>query len=211
MDGKRSERRKTQKASTKKLGRVAQAAISHNEALVEEFIATLEAGEATPYEIGIVQGGADASRPGTWAFGGGAFSVKMPSGGFVRAHLRRLLQGRGGFHHNPEVVTAVRDGSYVIVEDLGLGLGTTHQIMGIMSSGQASRAIRAARGSSSVSASSNSLFSRSSEERRDATMRAARMATLNRQYRGTKKNRSGSNRVGSNDRRTSSSINLGAI
>ena len=211
MDGKRSERRKTQKVSTKKLGRVAQAAISHNEVLVEEFIATLEAGEVTPYEIGVVQGGADASRPGTWAFGGGAFSVKLPSGVFVRAHLRRLLQGRGGFHHNPEVATAVREGSYVIVEDLGLGLGTTHQIMGVMSAGQASRAIRAARGSSSASASSNSIFSHSSEERRDATMRAARLATLNRQYRGTKKNRSGSNRVSGSSHRSSSSINYGAI
>jgi hypothetical protein len=105
----------------------------------------------------------------------------------------------------------VREGSHVIVEDLGLGLGTTHQIMGIMSSGQASRAIRAARGSSSASASSNSLFAHSSEERRDATMRAVRLATLNRQYRGTKKNHSGFNRVSSNDRRSSSSINLGAI
>jgi hypothetical protein len=201
MDGKRSERRKTQKAKkSQKLGRVAQAAISHNDALVEEFIATLEAGEVTPYEIGIVQGGADSSRPGTWAFGGGAFSVKLSDGSYVRAHLRRLLQGRGGFHHNPEVVTAVREGSHVIIEDLGIG-GTSHQIMGIMSGGQASRALRAARGSSSNSMSANSIFSRASEERRNAAMRSARLATLNRQYRSTKKNSNHSN----------SSINIAAI
>lgn len=198
MDGKRSERRKTQKAKkSQKLGRVAQAAISHNDALVEEFIATLEAGEVTPYEIGIVQGGADPSRPGTWAFGNGTFSVKMPNGSYVHAHLRRLLQGRGKFHHNPEVITAVREGGHVIIEDLGLSLGTTHQIMGVMSSGQASRA------SSSTSLSANSIFSRTSEERRDTAMRSARLATLNRQYRSTKKNYSSN--------RSSSSVNIGAI
>jgi hypothetical protein len=188
-DGKRRER-KSNKRQTKKLGRVAQAAIAHNEELVERFIAAISEGKPTPYVLGVAEGNPEDPRhPGTVSFGGGVFSVRIvESGEYVRAALRGLMHGRGGFFHNPEVSTAVRAGSYVVVEDLGLGHmagGTSHQIMGVMTSGQASRARRAhgLRGDSS----SNSLFERSSEERRDADIRAGQMARLNRARRTAKR------------------------
>lgn len=189
-DGKRRERKATSR-KTKKLGRVAQAAIAHNEELVERFIDAIAEGKPTSYELGVAQGNPDDPRhPGTVSFGGGVFSVRLlESGEYVRAAIRGLMHGRGGFFHNPEVSTAVRAGSYVVVENLGLGHmagGTSHQIMGVMTSGQASRARRALglRGASSE----NSLFERSSEERRDAEIRAGQMAKLNRGRRTVKRN-----------------------
>ncbi len=144
-DGKRKDRKATAKRKTKKLGKIAQAAIAHNEELVEKFIEAVQEGKETRYEIGIAKGNPDDPRhPGTVSHGGGVFSVYLPqSGKYVRAAIRGLMHGRGGFFHNPEVSTAVRAGSYLVVEDLGLGHmagGTSHQIMGVMSSGQASRA-----------------------------------------------------------------------
>jgi hypothetical protein len=204
-DGKRKERKATNKRKTKKLGRVAQAAISHNEMLVESFIDAIEEDRPTSYELGIAEGNpSDPRHPGTVSFGGGVFSVRiLESGEYVRASLRGLMHGRGGFFHNPEVSTAVHSGSYVLIEDLGLGHmagGTSHQIMGVLSSGQASRARRAIglRGSSSE----NSLFSRSSEERRDEAIRAANRAKLNRRYRNTQKTNRGAEAAG---RKSSSS------
>jgi hypothetical protein len=205
MDGKRKERKATAKRTTKKLGKVAQAAIAHNEELVERFIDAVEEGKETRYVIGIAKGNPDDPRhPGTVSFGGGVFSIYLPeSGEYVRAALRGLMHGRGGFFHNPEVTTAVRAGSYVVVEDLGLGRmagGTSHQIMGVMTSGQASRARRAlgVRGSSS-----NSLFSRSSEERRNVGIRGAQMAKLNLRRRTARK--SSSNTGAAAARKSSSS------
>ena len=196
MDGKRKERKATTARKTKKLGRVAQASIAHNEMMVEQFIAAVEEGKATPYELAVATGNPDDPKhPGTVSFGGGKFSVRiLETGEYVRAALRGLMHGRGGFFHNPEVSTAVRDGSYVLVEDLGLGSmagGTSHQIMAVLSSGQASRAktVMGLRGSSSE----NSLFSRSSEERRNVGIRAARMAELNRGRRTTQKAKKSSN------------------
>jgi hypothetical protein len=196
MDGKRKERKATTARKTKKLGRVAQASIHHNEDLVEKFIAAIEEGKATPYQLAVAAGNPDDPKhPGTVAFGGGKFSVRiLETGEYVHASLRGLMHGRGGFFHNPEVSTAVRVGSYVLVEDLGLGRmagGTSHQIMGVLSGGQASRA-RSAMGIRGAS-SENSLFSRSSEERRNVGIRAARMAELNRAYRGTQKAKKSSN------------------
>ncbi len=206
MDGKRKERKATAKRTTKKLGKVAQAAIAHNEELVERFIDAVEEGKETRYVIGIAKGNPDDPRhPGTVSFGGGVFSIYLPeSDEYVRASLRGLMHGRGGFFHNPEVTTAVRAGSVVVVEDLGLGrmaAGTSHQIMGVMTSGQASRARRALgiRGSSS-----NSMFSRSSEERRNVGIRAASMAKLNRGRRATQKRKSSSNAGAAAARKSSS-------
>ncbi len=196
MDGKRKERKATSARKTKKLGRVAQASIAHNEALVERFIDAIQEGKATPYQLAVAEGNPEDPRhPGTVAFGGGKFSIRiLETGDYVHASLRGLMHGRGGFFHNPEVSTAVRAGSYVLVEDLGLGRmagGTSHQIMAVLSGGQASRAKTAMgiRGASSE----NSLFSRSSEERRNVGIRAARMAELNRGYRGTQKKGKSSN------------------
>jgi hypothetical protein len=198
MDGKRKERKATTARKTKKLGRVAQASIAHNEDLVEKFIDAVQEGKATPYQLAVAEGNPeDPKHPGKVAFGGGVFSVRvLETGTYERAALRGLMHGRGGFFHNPEVSTAVRPGSYVLVEDLGLGRmagGTSHQIMGVLSSGQASRA-RSALGIRGAS-SENSLFRRSSEERRNVGIRAARMAELNRGYRRAtqKKAKSSSN------------------
>ncbi len=192
-DGKRSERKAKSARKTKKLGRVAQASIAHNEALVERFIRDVEEGRATPYELGVAEGNpADPRHPGTVSFGGGVFSVRLvESGEYAHASIRGLMHGRGGFFHNPEVSTAVRAGSYVVVEDLGLGHmagGTTYQIMGVMTTGQASRARRAFGIRGGDSSSSNSLFSRSSEERRDEEIRAGQMAKLNRARRTARRN-----------------------
>jgi hypothetical protein len=127
-------RRKSVKKS-KELGRVAQASIIHNYTLVEDFIAALQSGAPTPYSLGRVEK----------ALGGGAFDVVMLGEGITtRAKVRQLMHGRGRFHHNPEVTTAARVGSYVVVEDIGTGRGVTHQIMGVADMSQAIRAMTAA-------------------------------------------------------------------
>lgn len=135
---------KPKKAGTKKkLGRVALAAIAHNEMIVDEFLSAKATGVESPYELAVIKANPASEHPGTWAFGGGAFSVQLANGRYVRAHLRKLLQGRGRFHHNPDVMTAARDGSHVLVEDLGLSGrsgGLTHQIMAVLSPDQAARA-----------------------------------------------------------------------
>jgi len=170
MDGarvgsRRSEKRKvTSVRSTKKLGRVAQLSIRHNDEMGEEFIEDLESGHATRQRLGVVKA----------AYGGGSFSVQdLVSGEEHRVGLRGLLEGRGKFHHNPEVTTAARVGTYVVVDGA--------QIMAVLSSGQASRARRALGMKSARSSSGNKgyQFNRSSEERRNATHRAATLAGLN--------------------------------
>ncbi len=149
------------KAKTKKLGRVALAAITHNEMIVDEFIAAKAAGVESPYELAVIKANPASEHPGTWAFGGGAFSVQLANGRYVRAHLRKLLQGRGRFHYNPDVMTAARDGSHVLVEDLGFSGrsgGMTHQIMAVLSADQAARVhmnAPARRSSSARSSSGN--------------------------------------------------------
>jgi hypothetical protein len=156
---------------TKKLGHAAQVAIAHNDRLAEDFIETLEAG--------VRPAGVDLGRV-VRPLGGGRFEVKIGSH-IVKAMLRHLLQGPGRFHHNPEVLTAVRTGGYVVVEDTGLGNmggGVTHRITAVLSTGQASRAKRAL-GRASSGRSSSSLFRRSSEEGRNAKMRANALEALN--------------------------------
>ena len=183
MDGarvgsRRSEKRKvTSVRSTKKLGRVAQLSIRHNDEVGEEFIDDLESGKSTRHSLGLVKA----------AFGGGSFSVlNFADRREIRAGLRGLLEGRGKFHHNPEVTTAARVGTYVVLDG--------SQIMAVLSSGQASRA-RKAMGMSSARSSSGAKgfsFNRSSEERRNATRRAATLASLN-----TRKRKSSSNKKSS--------------
>jgi hypothetical protein len=180
VGSRRSEKRKTTTARvTKKLGRMAQLSIRHNDEVGEEFIDDLESGTSTRHTLGLVKA----------AFGGGAFSVRdLADGHELRASLRGLLEGRGKFHHNPEVTTAARVGTYVVLDG--------SQIMAVLSSGQASRA-RKAMGMSSARSSSGSKgfsFNRSSEERRNAARRAATLAGLN-----TRKRKS------SNHKKTSSS------
>lgn len=142
----RREKTKTNKRKTKKLGYVAQASISHNDALIESFIADLEAGRPVGYEIAVIEADPVGSHPGKVEFGGGVFSVRIGDK-YHRAVLRGLLKGRGRFHHNPDVITAAKAGSHVLVEDLGLGrrsgTGVTHQIMGVMMYDQYARAMEA--------------------------------------------------------------------
>lgn len=177
VGSRRSEKRKsTTVRGTKKLGRVAQLSVRHNDEVGEQFIEDLERGKSTRHRLGLVKA----------AFGGGSFTV-LVDGHELRADLRGLLQGRGRFHHNPEATTAARVGSYVVLDGA--------QIMSVLSSGQASRARRAL-GMSSLRSSSVSKgfsFNRSSEERRNATLRATTLAGLN----ATKKKRSSSKKISS--------------
>ena len=133
---------KIKKVKTMKLGRIPMAAIAHNEMIIDDFMAAKASGIETPYELAVVKANPSGEHPGTWSFGGGAFSVQLANGRYVNAHLRKLLQGRGRFHHNPEVMTAVRNGSHVLVEDLGFSGrsgGLTHQIMAVLSADHMAR------------------------------------------------------------------------
>ena len=135
----------TSKRKTKKLGYVAQASISHNDAIVEQFISDLREGKETPYQIAVIEANPAGDHPGRVEFGGGVFSIKL-NGRYHRATLRGLLKGRGRFHHNPEVITAAKEGRHVLVEDLGFGGRTsalTHQIMAVMMYDQYLRALAA--------------------------------------------------------------------
>jgi hypothetical protein len=153
----RTNRKRTQTMGTKKLGRVAQLAIRHNDYLAEEFIDALEAGRSTNYKLGVATVHSD-----------GSIDVKV-EGRVVRAVLRGLLKGKHGFFHNPNATTAVHKDSYVVMDG--------EIIMAVLSGGQASRA-RKALGMKS-GRSSSSMFNRSSEERRNAVKRAAMIAGLN--------------------------------
>jgi hypothetical protein len=163
-----AEHKKKTTQGTKKLGRVAQLSIYHNDDEAEKFIAALEAGRETRLQLGHV----------VRAYGGGSFSVKAGSATFD-ASLRGMLMGRGRFHHNPEAPTAARVGSYVVLDGA--------QIMAVLSPDQAARAKRVL-GMRSGSRRS-STFNRSSEERRNAATRAKLLANLNLR-RSSSKNRS---------------------
>ena len=147
-----SERKKKSTHGTKKLGRVAQLAVLHNDEVAEEFVQAVVKHDATRYELGVVER----------VYGGGAFSVNV-GGRMVDASLRGILRGRGGFHHNPEATTAVRAGSSVVMEG--------EQIMAVLSSGQASRARRALgiRSGSGRSSSRGYRFGSSSSGRRSSS------------------------------------------
>ena len=152
------ERKKVKTQGTKKLGRVAQLAIYHNDDEAEKFLTALEEGRETRLQLGQVER----------AYGGGSFSVKVGSAR-VDASLRGMLMGRGRFHHNPNASTAARVGSYVVLDGA--------QIMAVLSPDQTARAKRIL-GVRSGSRRS-STFNRSSEERRNAAKRAAMLAGLN--------------------------------
>jgi hypothetical protein len=128
-------RDKKSKTKTKKLGYLAQASIDHNDKLVESFIEDLEAGHPVSYKIAVIEANPSGDHPGRVEFGGGVFSIRV-GGMYHHASLRGLLKGRGRFHHNPDVITAVKEGRHVLVEDLGLGersgTGVRYQIMGVM-------------------------------------------------------------------------------
>jgi len=169
VGSRRSERKSAKKAGSKPLGRVARLAIRHNDEEAEKFIKALEKGHETRYALGHV----------TRSFGFGQFTVQVGHRTIERASLRGMLHGRGHFHHNPEASTAVRVGSYVIIDG--------EQIMSALSAGQASRARRAvgivsARGSPKANGFE---FNHSSEEKRDAAHRSAMIANLN----GSRKNK----------------------
>jgi hypothetical protein len=182
----------TSKRKTKKLGYVAQASISHNDAIVEKFISDLREGNETPYQIAIIEANPAGEHPGRVEFGGGVFSIKL-NGIYHRATLRGLLKGRGRFHHNPEVITAAKEGRHVLVEDLGFGGRTsalTHQIMAVMMYDQYLRALNAmgkkvrsgstARSSNSRSSNKRGfMFNRTPARYAAEDHRAATLASLN--------------------------------
>jgi hypothetical protein len=130
----RTERKATTMRKKKPFGKRAQLSISHNDELIEKFISDLREGNETPYQIAVVEANPAGKHPGKAEFGGGMFSIKL-NGVYYRAALRGLLKGRGRFHHNPDVITAVKEGRHVLVENLGVGGRTsdlTHQIMAVM-------------------------------------------------------------------------------
>ena len=158
-EGRRNKSRKIKSHVTqKKLGRVAQLAIRHNDEEAEAFLADMEAGRPTRMQLGEVVG----------VFGGGSFLVQVgPSQ--IKAHLRGIIRGRGGFHRNPEAVTAARLHSHVVVDG--------EEIWAVLTPGQAYRAQKALGPRSNRSNRSN-LFNRSSERRRNTIRRTALLKSL---------------------------------
>jgi hypothetical protein len=141
--------RKTKKAAkkSKQLGKAALRSILKNEEMAASFLQALRAGRVPEnFMMGKV----------TRALGGARFVVEV-NGMEMRAALAGIITGRGGFFRNPEASTAVRAGSYVVIEDLGLGpysAGDTHQIVAVLDAGQAAEARRLARVWSASSESS---------------------------------------------------------
>ncbi len=139
-------KKKTAKKS-KQLGKAALRSILKNEEMAASFLQALRAGRVPEnFMMGKV----------TRALGGARFVVEV-NGMEMRAALAGIITGRGGFFRNPEASTAVRAGSYVVVEDLGLGpysAGDTHQIVAVLDAGQAAEARRLARVWSASSESS---------------------------------------------------------
>ena len=154
------DRKKAKAQGTKKLGRVAQLAIYHNDDEAEKFLEAVENHKETRLQLGQVER----------AYGGGSFSVKVGDA-TMNASLRGMLMGRGRFHHNPEATTAARAGSYVVLDGA--------QIMAVLTAGQASRARRALGMASGRSSSGGIHFNRRSEENRNARNRAAMLEGLN--------------------------------
>ena len=188
--------KKDNKRVTKKLGRVAQSAIIKNDDLAEEYVHAVRTEAATTYVGGVAM--ADTSRSGSISFGDGLFSVKLNHGGFVRAKLRGILTLPGRARFNPMVATAIHSGTPLVLEDMGVEAGgATHRIVAILTPEQADAARPPAPAASGVrrsssdfsssgrsrsrSASSNSIFERrrSSNIRRNAEARAAKIANLN--------------------------------
>lgn len=173
--------RKSSHRATKKLGRVAQAAIAHNEELGEAYVEAVTAGLPTHLLGGVAMADPGSSHPGTVAFGDGLFSVRLHDGSFVHATTRGMVTLRGRVRFNPAVSTAIHDGTSVVVEDMGLRVGVaTHRIVAVLTAAQANAARPAARRSSSPS--SNVVFARrsSSTRRANANARASAVAALNR-------------------------------
>lgn len=178
--------RKTKKV-TKSLGKAAARSMLKNDEAVEDYLYALREGRLPDrYHLGSV----------TRALGGGRFEVALRGSAVVQASLSGTLEGRGKFFHNPEATTAVHVGSYVVVEDLGLGHmagGTSHQIVGKMDAAQAAEAreLLAAAGGGGAGAaaggrSSSSLFNRSSEKRMVEAARKERMTEAQAIMRGTR-------------------------
>jgi len=175
--------RKSSHRATKKLGRVAQAAIAHNEELGEAYVEAVKAGLPTHLIGGVAMADPGSTHPGTVAFGDGLFSVRLNTGSFVLATTRGMVTLRGRVRFNPAVSTAIHGGTAVVVEDMGLRVGVaTHRIVAVLTAAQANAARPAARSSSHRSRSSNIVFARrsSSTRRANAEARAAAVAALNR-------------------------------
>ena len=140
--------RKVTSSRAKPLGKAAKRSIRKNNEAVDRFFDGLKKKEkATPYVLATV----------TKAHGDAMFDVEA-GGSEMRVRLSGPLTGRGKFHHNPNVTTAVHVGSTVLVLD--------EMIVGVLSYEDASYArslmARSAKKSSSASSSSkkssNSVF-----------------------------------------------------
>jgi hypothetical protein len=134
------------KASSRKqkpLGKAAMRSIRKNNEAISQFFYALKKKIASPYMLATV----------TKEHGDAQFDI-MSGVEEMRVRLSGPLTGRGGFHHNPNVPTAVHVGTDVLVSG--------GMIVGVLSSSEASyaRALMAHRSSSSKSSrkSSNSIF-----------------------------------------------------
>jgi len=133
----------TSSRKQKPLGKAAMRSMRKNNEAISQYFRSLKKGLETPYTLmTVVKEHGDAQ-----------FDVVFGDE-IMRVRLSGPLTGRGGFHHNPNVPTAVHVGTDVLVSG---GI-----IVGVLTSKEASyaRALMARKSSSSKSSrkSSNSIF-----------------------------------------------------
>jgi len=143
----RRKRTGTKAASSRKqkpLGKAAMRSMRKNNEAITRFFRALKKGIAPPYMLAVV----------VKELGDAQFDV-MSGYEEMRVRLSGPLTGRGGFHHNPNVPTAVHVGTDVLVSG--------GMIVGVLTSREASyaRELMARKSSSSSKSSrksSNSIF-----------------------------------------------------
>lgn len=136
----------TSSRKQKPLGKAAMRSMRKNDEATTRFFRDLKKKVASPYMLATV----------VKEHGGAQFDV-MSGAEEMRVRLSGPLTGRGGFHHNPNVPTAVHVGTDVLVSG--------GMIVGVLTSREASyaRELMAHKSSSSSSSkksrkSSNSIF-----------------------------------------------------
>ena len=107
----------TSSRKQKPLGRAAMRSMRKNEEATTRFFRDLKKGMAPPYMLAVV----------VKELGGAHFDV-MSGHEEMRVRLSGPLTGRGGFHHNPNVPTAVHVGTDVLVSgDMIVGVLTSRE------------------------------------------------------------------------------------
>lgn len=179
----------------KPLSKLALSAIDKNQALVEDWLDDLEAGEVEE----------DIFMAKVIKQYGLEFDVQAPGQAPRRATVRGLFRAKGAFK-NPGATTAVRVGNWVLVNEGGLGhmaAGTAATIVGVMTAEQASRAKRfmGMRGSSGRSSSGNvfefnrDMANAEARAQHEAEIAAHRRNLASRRRTAVTRRRSSSNRT----------------